>query len=315
MRRRLSFIHKKGPIPYEHQYLTFEPLSDSTFSFTTNNIQYKIDDGSWTTLTAGSNTPVVAVGSKILWRASLTSVVNVGIGKFSSSASFNAYGNPLSLILGDNFKDVTVLPESTYLFYNLFNGSKIVNAENIKLVCTVLRDYCYRGMFGNCSQLTDAPELPAENMVESCYRGMFENCVSLIHAPHMDHCITTGPYCCKLMFKGCSSLTHIATELPAMTLANDCYANMYNNCTQLEEAPVLPALTLASKCYEFMFSGCSKLKYIKAMFTTTPGSSYTNSWVKNVPSGGTFVKNRNATWTTTGNNGVPTGWTVVREDT
>ena len=46
------------------------------------------------------------------------------------------------------------------------------------------------------------------------------------------------------------------------------------------------------------------------MFTTTPSDLYTNNWVQNVASTGTFVKNSSATWTTTGVHGVPSGWTV-----
>jgi hypothetical protein len=46
------------------------------------------------------------------------------------------------------------------------------------------------------------------------------------------------------------------------------------------------------------------------MFTTTPGTTNTRDWVNGVAASGTFVKNSAATWTTTGNNGVPTGWTV-----
>jgi hypothetical protein len=67
---------------------------------------------------------------------------------------------------------------------------------------------------------------------------------------------------------------------------------------------------LASYCYNVMFSGCTSLNYIKAMFTTEPSATYTSNWVKNVAANGTFVKNAAATWTTTGNNGVPSGWTV-----
>jgi hypothetical protein len=59
-----------------------------------------------------------------------------------------------------------------------------------------------------------------------------------------------------------------------------------------------------------MFSDCTSLSYIKAMFTTTPSSSYTRDWVKNVKASGTFVKNSAATWNVTGNNGIPSGWTV-----
>ena len=111
------------------------------------------------------------------------------------------------------------------------------------------------------------------------------------------------------MFNGCTSLT-VAPELPATTLANDCYNNMFKGCTGLTTAPELPATTLASYCYNSMFEGCTSLSYIKAMFTTTPGNSYTANWVKNVKDTGTFVKNSTATWDVSGNAGVPTGWTV-----
>jgi hypothetical protein len=59
-----------------------------------------------------------------------------------------------------------------------------------------------------------------------------------------------------------------------------------------------------------MFNGCTNLNYIKALFTTTPSTSYTWNWVQGVASTGTFVKSTSATWTTTGVNGIPTGWTV-----
>ena len=98
--------------------------------------------------------------------------------------------------------------------------------------------------------------------------------------------------------------------LPATTLASYCYNSMFYGCTGLTSAPELPATTLASNCYNGMFYGCGNLAYIKAMFTTTPGSAYTNNWVNGVKATGIFVKNSAATWDVTGNNGVPTGWTV-----
>jgi hypothetical protein len=58
-----------------------------------------------------------------------------------------------------------------------------------------------------------------------------------------------------------------------------------------------------------MFSGCTNLNYIKAMFTTLVASS-TQDWVKSVAATGTFIKNSSATWDVSGNNGVPSGWTV-----
>ena len=85
---------------------------------------------------------------------------------------------------------------------------------------------------------------------------------------------------------------------------------MFYGCTSLTTAPELPATTLADYCYGSMFQGCSNLNHIKAMFTTTPSTSYTNGWVTSVASTGTFVKNSAAQWDVSGVNGVPTGWTV-----
>lgn len=85
---------------------------------------------------------------------------------------------------------------------------------------------------------------------------------------------------------------------------------MFRDCTSLTTAPELPATTLADYCYDGMFRGCTKLNYIKALFTTTPGDSYTQYWVNGVSSTGTFIKNKNATWDVTGNSGIPSGWTV-----
>ena len=104
-----------------------------------------------------------------------------------------------------------------------------------------------------------------------------------------------------------------APELPASQLSSLCYANMFQGCTSLTTAPELPALTLVNNCYAEMFSGCTNLNYIKAMFTTTPNSSYTNNWVKGVAQNGTFVKNINAEWDESGVNSIPEGWTVQTE--
>ena len=98
--------------------------------------------------------------------------------------------------------------------------------------------------------------------------------------------------------------------LPATTLTNDCYHHMFYGCSNLTTAPELPALTLVDNCYSEMFGGCSKLNYIKCLATDISASNCTNNWVTGVASTGTFVKNPNMASWTTGNNGIPTGWTV-----
>lgn len=106
-------------------------------------------------------------------------------------------------------------------------------------------------------------------------------------------------------------ISTVNLKLPATTLATSCYQGMFQGCTSLTTAPELPATTLVSNCYIQMFYSCSRLNYIKAMFTTTPSTSYMNNWVSGVASSGTFVKNAAATWTSScGVSTYPCNWTV-----
>ena len=44
---------------------------------------------------------------------------------------------------------------------------------------TTLANECYFYMFCDCTELTIAPELPAEVLVKECYREMFKRCYKL----------------------------------------------------------------------------------------------------------------------------------------
>ena len=143
-------------------------------------------------------------------------------------------------------------------------------------------------------------------LTERAFTNLFENCTSLTSAPEL-HATTLATACYQYMFKGCTSLTQ-APALPTTTLAEWCYYSMFKGCTSLTQAPELPATTLVNGCYGLMFNGCSKLNYVKAMFTNIQSSSL-SSWLSNVSSTGTFVKNSAATWANTAAD-IPSGWTV-----
>lgn len=276
--------------PFAYQYLTFVPLEDSTFSFakrgTGNDIEYSIDGGTWTSLASEANTPTVGAGHNIRWRAELTPSTtsdNQGIGTFSATGLYDAMGNTMSLLYGDNFVGQTTLV-GTYTFRQLwFNDTHIYRADRMALPATTLANYCYYVMFQKCTSLTTAPELPATTLASYCYYGMFNNCTSLVSAP----------------------------ELPATILAQRCYQNMFYGCTSLTTAPELPATTLAQYCYNGMFNGCHKINYIKCLATNISASLCTDSWVDGVASTGTFVKAAGMENWSTGANGIPSGWTVV----
>ena len=143
-------------------------------------------------------------------------------------------------------------------------------------------DYAFNYLFYN-SPLVDAGELmlPATTLAKYCYSDMFSGCTSLTQAP----------------------------ALPATTLADSCYYDMFSGCTSLTQAPALPATTLAGNCYYYMFNNCRKLNYIKCLATDVKRAN-TFSWVSGVASEGTFVKNKNESNWPSGNDGIPSGWTV-----
>lgn len=271
------------PHDYSKDYLTFKALEDGTFHFTMP-IYYSLDNGkTWLYLTSESNytTPMIAAGETVMFKNSATKG-----GTFSSSGKYEALGNPYSLIYGDNFSEIIDLNGNSEILANLFKeSSELVSAKNLSLPATTLSASCYSGMFWDCTSLVDAPALPATTLSNNCYYRMFKSCSCLAAAP----------------------------ELPATTLTNYCYYEMFAHCG-LDTAPELPATTLAQSCYGQMFTSCTSLNYIKAMFTTTPSTAYTTNWVNGVAPTGTFVKNSAATWDVTGDNGIPTGWTVETAD-
>lgn len=195
--------------------------------------------------------------------------------------------------------------------YMLYGCTALITAP--ELPATTMKTYCYQYMFDYCISLTSAPALPATTLATQCYYYMFADCYSLKVAPNLP-ATTLGTYCYSYMFFNCINLIVAPNTLPATTLTDYCYYYMFVGCTRLKTAPDLPALTLVNNCYSRMFSGCSSLNYIRALFTTTPSTSYTNVWVSGVASSGTFIKNPDATWTTTGTSAVPTTWTIGTHD-
>ena len=226
----------------------------------------------------------------------------------------------------------TTLAERCYrnMFYNCTSLTTVP-----ELPATTLAESCYRNMFYNCTSLTTVPELPATTLASDCYRYMFASCLSLTTVPSdLLPATTLASNCYRLMFQNCSTLTTApvlpattlvescyyqmfnncslttAPELPATTLAVSCYYQMFKGCTSLTTVPELPATTLVESCYYQMFNRCTHLNYIKCLATNISASGCLNDWVSGVAASGTFIKDANMTSWPTGNNGIPSGWTV-----
>ena len=307
---------------FSKELLTFNILSDGTIIWTASNasiaktIDYKLNNGAWVSITSntGSSAPTINVikGDKIQFRGNNTAyATNSYYNSFSgSTASFEAEGNIMSLIYGDDFKNKLTI-SSTYAFYGLFSGcTNLVYAKNLILPATTLASRCYFNMFNGCTSLTTAPsKLPANTLATYCYDAMFKNCTSLTTAPALP-ATTLVQSCYLAMFENCTSLT-IAPALPANTLVDSCYYDMFRGCTSLRQSPELPANTLAEYCYYQMFKNCTSLNSIKCLATNTSERNCTKDWVSGVASTGIFVKNPNMSGWATGNNGIPSGWTVI----
>ena len=177
------------------------------------------------------------------------------------------------------------------------------------LPATTMEQECYSNMFSGCTSLTTAPALPATTLAKRCYDYMFSGCTSLTTAPALS-ATTLAESCYAYMFSGCTSLV-TAPALPATTLDKSCYREMFRDCTSLVTAPVLPATTLTQNCYSYMFYGCTSLNSITMLATNISASGCLTNWVYNVAATGTFTKTTSMTTLPTGNNGIPTGWTVV----
>ena len=304
-------VYYEQIIDYSKEYLTFNVLTSGTVSFTAPNntseyipsISYSLDGGETWVKTVNTNSEFwiniyVSEGDTILWKANCKATGHARgpqqSSVFISSANCNVSGNIMSLCYEDDFIGQTNIPNTGQDDFSgfcwLFGRSsiddrgvfRVVSAKNLILPATNLTDQCYLGMFRGCSTLIEAPSLPATVLKFQCYANMFERCTSLTTAP----------------------------VLPATILATSCYSNMFTGCTSLTKAPELPAIELVQGCYHSMFNGCSKLNYIKALFTTSPGTNYTYNWVQGVSSTGTFVKNAEATWDVEGVDSIPAYWTV-----
>ena len=214
----------------------------------------------------------------------------------------------------DNYiKDASnlLLPATTLsnnCYGDMFNGCTSLTTAPA-LPATTLSSYCYSGMFSGCTSLTTAPALPATVLTNECYRAMFQGCSSLTAAPEL-HATTLGPWCYYSMFQNCTSLT-TAPELPATKFASGCYSNMFSGCSSLTAAPELHATTLAAYCYQNMFQNCSMLNNITMLATDISATNCLTNWVNGVSSTGTFTKSPEMTTLTTGDSGIPEGWTVV----
>ena len=310
----------------QYFYITTKYKSSGTaFTITPNNasmyLYYSITDPyHWQLFTSSALTNVkLEENTKIYFKTTLNlqsydTDISV-ISFYNNSFIKTTGGNIMSLVYGDNFKNETsVNLNYCNLFAEMFsNCSSLKTAKHLVLPIEYVPEYGYNYMFADCSSLVYAPEEISAKKLETyaCW-CMFSNCTSLIYAPEI--LVVKGyDYAMNAMFNNCTSLKYVP-DLHIMFCDESTCEQMFAGCTSLERAPKIPILTLTSCCCDEMFAGCENLKYIDAAFMDAPSTSATSSWVQDVSTTGTFVKNINADWneaSVRGDDGVPPGWTVI----
>ena len=218
------------------------------------------------------------------------------------------YGNVMSLIDASAYKQGKTLGD--YAVMSLFDGDQTLYNHPVKtleLPATTVGKAAYASMFGDCTNLEVAPELPA-----TTFSGTYE-------------WTNDGPY--HGMFTGCTSLKKAPSILPAKTVYA-CYLSMFEGCTSLEASPILEDKYPADRAYSRMFFGCSNLKQItcyaqnnlwprpsgyvwdSGKIIDIPGAP--DRWVRGVSPTGVFIKHPNASWPV-GDSGIPAGWTSDKD--
>jgi len=324
-----------------NEYFTFDILTSGNIYWhrvgsgsRSTTIQYRINGGAWNSISSrtgyvNSYFPVQA-GDYVEFKGNNATYDRTGTGNQraldgsfycgnshnATPASFNVSGNIMSLIYGDNFQNQDSFSEDgvfgQLFYYDSYSSSSggPVSAENLMLPATTLTRGCYAAMFSMAPNLVKAPKsLPATAVPYRAYYNMFTFCTAMTTSPVIS-ATSVGEQGCYCMYNMCSSLASAQTTLPATSLGNMAYWSMYAG-TSITTAPVLPATTLPDYSYWGMFGGCSALTSITCYATDISAADCTNGWVNGVSATGTFTKPASMTSWTVGDNGIPSGWTVV----
>lgn len=264
-------VYRNNAVVYQkigsNDYLRFISKGSGTFTFfdngsdTANTLSYSLDSGrTWTSLSNGSSTPSVSSGDVVMWKGENLSIVSgKGIGTFSSTTEFDAEGNIMSLLYGDNFINRKSLSGKNYAFMNLFSGCTTINsAENLELPATTLSQNCYTNMFNRATNLTAPPPLPATTLANGCYFNMF-------------YCTPTSS----------SMVVNESYLLPATTLVQDCYRQMFYGRSGFDKITCLATsgINENNSTTDWLRNAASTGTFTKDSNTTWPtGNSGTSTW-------------------------------------
>ena len=254
------------PKPDGESYLTFKSQNSFKIGAHENTkswngtLEYFSSDNTWTVWDGTNYLSAVTNGAEyvLYLRGTGNTVITGGQNPFKFLGSDIACIGNIETLLDYVTVEAGEHPTMANNCYRYLFGFCTGLTQAPELPATALTQACYASMFYGCTSLTQAPALPATTLAYGCYSDMFHGCTGLAQAPKLP-ATTIAEYCYAAMFYGCTSLIQ-ATELPATTLARSCYQGMFADCTSLTQIPELPATTMEVQCYDAMFNGCTSLK-------------------------------------------------------
>ena len=171
----------------------------------TGTFEARLNDGAWTTVSwedvsskidynlvkaCDASKETISFGEKLQIR---------GLDKWNRNCSLKITctgGAKVSGKMAGSLTPEYAASATSYKLASFFKGSTgLKDASRLDLGDIAIADSCYYSMFDGCTNLTQAPALPATTLADDCYNSMFYNCKSLTQAP----------------------------ALPATTLADFCY--------------------------------------------------------------------------------------------
>ena len=258
---------KSTPVTLETPLTLEACVAGAVVTFTnkaTGPVTYKVNDGEAQTIASGATGTITLakVGDKVeFWGDNSSYATSASdYSNIACDKDCYVYGNIMSLVQSEGFKDATELKQS-YTFSSLFKSNAHIKNKSgapLLLPAVTLAFTCYYSMFADCKSLTAAPSLPATTLANICYYSMFYDCTSLASAP----------------------------ELPAATLANICYASMFRGCTKLSSVTCLATDISASDCTKNWLYGVAA----SGTFTKAAGmTGWPTGSASGIPSGWTVV--------------------------
>lgn len=228
-----ELVEPSPEIDYSREYFfidTLQPNTNIKFVMTTASsityAKYSYDKTNWTNLTISSTTHTINIpNASRVYISCVAHVWNTGSRTYIyCDNNYNIGGNIASLLYGDNFIGQVTMEYNTALsgVFSLGGGDDasqrnqyLLDASNLVIPFTTLRQDGLSWMFANCNNLVHGPkDIPFNGVLPlGCCWRLFYRCSSLVETPIMRFTSMSGTQNFYEGFRYCTSLQKVTCLL------------------------------------------------------------------------------------------------------